>query len=136
MLGSAMYVGGLSARVPMEVDRFTPTFRNVFIRDLIIEDGTWFLRVAGIPESPARNVTIERVTAHTQRLMQLHDLNMLTLRDAQLSAGSNLIDVSQVRNLYLENVTFDVPEGKVDWQIEPSENENLYVDGKSIFESF
>ena len=136
MLGSAMYVGGLSARVPMEVDRFTPTFRNVFIRDLIIEDGTWFLRVAGIPESPARNVTIERVTAHTQRLMQLHDLNMLTLRDARLTAGSNLIDVSQVRNLYLENVTFDVPGGKVDWQIEPGENENLYVDGKSIFESF
>lgn len=136
MLGSAMYVGGLSARVPMEVDRFTPTFRNVFIRDLIIEDGTWFLRVAGIPESPARNVTIERVTAHTQRLMQLHDLNMLTLRDAQLSADSNLIDVSQVRNLYLENVTFDVPGGKVDWQIEPGENENLFVDGKRIFESF
>jgi hypothetical protein len=131
-----MYVGGLSARVPMEVDRFTPTFRNVFIRDLIIEDGTWFLRVAGIPESPARNVTIERVTAHTQRLMQLHDLNMLTLRDAQLSAGSELIDISQVRNLYLENVTFDVPGGKADWQIEPGENENLCVDGKRIFESF
>ena len=61
---------------------------------------------------------------------------MLTLRDAQLSADSNLIDISQVRNLYLENVTFDVPGGKVDWQIEPGENENLLVDGKRIFESF
>ena len=68
--------------------------------------------------------------------MQLHDLNMLTLRDAQLSADSNLIDISQVRNLYLENVSIDVPEGKADWQIEPGENENLFVDGKSIFESF
>ena len=132
MLGSAMYVGGLSARVPMEIDRFTPTFRNVIIRDLIVEGGTWFLRVAGIPESPARNVFIERVKAYTQRLMQLHDLNMLTLRDAELEAEEDFIDVSQVRNLYFDNVLFEVPDGKVDWQIVPGENENLFVDGKSI----
>ncbi|MBO4754077.1 MAG: glycoside hydrolase family 28 protein [Bacteroidales bacterium] len=132
MLGAAMYVGGLSARVPMEVDRFTPTFRNVVIRDLIVEDGTWFLRVIGIPESPARNVTIERVKAHSQRLMQLHDLNMLTLCDAELSADSAVIDISQVRNLYLENVTFDLPEGEEKWQMEPGDNENIFIDGKSL----
>ena len=136
MLGSAMYVGGLSARVPMEVDRFTPTFRNVVIRDLIVEDGTWFLRVVGIPESPARNVTIERVTSKTQRLMYLHDLNMLTLREAQLKADEATIDISQVRNLSLENVTFNVPEGKENWLIEPGDNENLYMDGESLLKAF
>ncbi len=132
MLGSAEYVGGLSARVPMEVDRFTPAYRNVEIRDLIVEDATWFLRVIGIPESPARNVTIEHVQAHSQRLMQLHDLNMLTLRDAHLSADSSVVDISQVRNLRIERVTFEVPGGEVQWQLSPGDNENLYLDGKSI----
>ena len=57
---------------------------------------------------------------------------MLTLRDAELSADSAVIDISQVRNLYLENVTFDLPEGEEKWQIEPGDNENLFIDGKSL----
>lgn len=132
MLGSAVYVGGLSARVPMPFDRFTPSYRNVFIRDLIVEDGTYFLRVTGIPESPARNIIIERIKAYSKRAMQLHDLNMLTLRDAKLKADTDTIGVSQVRNLYLERVTFDVPGGQPVWQMEPGDNENIFIDGQSL----
>ena len=132
MLGAAIYVGGLSARVPMDFDRFTPAYRNVFIRDNIIEGGTYFLKVNGIPESPARNVTIERIQSHTKRLMLLHDLNMLTIRDSELSADEAEIDVSGVRNLYLENVNFKVSSGKEEWKIEPDSNENLFINGKSM----
>lgn len=134
MLGSAEYVGGKSARVPMEVDRFTPVYRNVRISDLIVEDAAIFVKVVGIPESPARNVTIERVQAHSQRLMLLHDLNMFTLRDAEISSASENIDASQVRNLYFENVRFKVPGGEPVWQILIDDNENLYVDGVSVLQ--
>ena len=132
MLGAAIYVGGLSARVPMDFDHFTPAYRNVFIRDNIIEGGTYFLKVNGIPESPARNVTIERIQSRTKRLMLLHDLNMLTIRDSELTADEAEIDVSGVRNLYLENVNFKVPSGKEVWKIEPDSNENLFINGKSM----
>ena len=127
MLGSAEYVGGQAARVPMEVTRFTPSYRNVVIRDVVVEAGSIFLKVTGIPESPARNITIERVTSHTKRLMALHDLNMLTLRQAQLTAEDPHIDLSEVRNVSFDQVSFDVPGGDVDWQISGAETENIRI---------
>ncbi len=132
MLGAAIYVGGLSARVPMPFDPFTPAYRNIVIRDLIIENASYFLKVNGIPESPARNVTIERIQSHSRRLMLLNDINMLTLRDCRLSADNGDIEVSQARNVYLENVSFEVPEGKVAWKMKEGDNENLFIDGKSL----
>ncbi|MBQ4445587.1 MAG: hypothetical protein II910_04975, partial [Prevotella sp.] len=60
------------------------------------------------------------------------DLNMLTIRDSELTADEAEIDVSGVRNLYLENVNFKVPSGKEVWKIEPDSNENLFINGKSM----
>ena len=64
--------------------------------------------------------------------MLLNDINMLTLRDCRLSADNGDIEVSQARNVYLEDVSFEVPEGKVAWKMKEGDNENLFVDGKSL----
>lgn len=108
MLGSAMYVGGLSAREPMPIDRFTPLYRNVRISDLIIEDADIFLKVTGIPESPARHILIERVESRSRRLFSLHDLEDCTLRQAHLVGEEPALDISVVKGLTLDNVQFEV----------------------------
>jgi len=132
MLGSAMYVGGQAARVPMEVDRFTPVYHNVEIRDLVVEDAAIFLKISGIPESPARNVLIEHVVAKSKQLLKIHDLNTCTLRDARLTGETAIQELKDVRNLRLDNVTFEVPGLEVKWDIEGSKTENLYWEGNSI----
>ena len=126
MLGSAIYVGGQAARVPMEVDRFTPVYRNVEIRDLVVEDANIFLKVSGIPESPARNVLIERVEAKSNQVLKLHDLNTCKLRKAKLVGADAVMDLLDVSNLRLEEVTIEVPGAEVKWQIEGTRTENLY----------
>ena len=39
---------------------------------------------------------------------------------------------TEVIDLRLENVSFEVPEGKVAWKMKEGDNENLFVDGKSL----
>lgn len=125
MLGASMYVGAQAHRVPMEVDRFTPVYRNVFIRDLIIEQGSILLKVNGIPESPARNIIMERIQSRTQRLISMHDLNMLTLSNCHLQADSPLIELLDVRNVHFDHITFDLPD-LPDWHVE-GYSENIRV---------
>ena len=132
MLGSAEYVGGQAQRVPMEVNRFTPAYRNVRISDCIVESGSIFLKCTGIPESPARNIVIERIQSHTHRLLSLHDADVIRLSDLDLTADDPAIDLLDVRNLRMDRVSFHVPGDKVDWQTGGALTENLRLDGQPL----
>lgn len=107
MLGSSTYVGGLSKREAMEVNRFTPLFRNVQIRDIVVEGARNFLKVQGIPESPARHVVIENVEGQCQRPFVLYDLEDCQLRNIRLKVAEPAAEVIDVRGLGMENVVIE-----------------------------
>ncbi len=126
MLGSAIYVGGQSARKAMMKNEFTPYYRNINIRDIIVEDAQCFLNVIGIPESPANNINISNVQSKTQDLIVLHDVSNLLLKNADITTTKgNKIEVSDGRNIKFENVTIHIPTGKVDVEKSGSLTENL-----------
>lgn len=107
MLGSTTYVGSLSKREPMAVDRFTPVYRNVQIRDIVIEGARCFLKVQGIPESPAQHILIENVVGKCQRPFVLYDLEDCLLRNIRLQVVEPTAEVIDVRNLKTEAVTIE-----------------------------
>ncbi len=126
MLGSAKYVGGQSARNAMLRNELTPYYRNVNIRDIIVEQAKTFLNITGIPESPANNININNVKSTTQQLMTLHDVSNLLLRNADLTTTEgNKIEISDGRNITFDNVTIHTPNGKVDVEKSGSLTENL-----------
>ena len=125
MLGSSTYVGALSGRVPMKRDEFTPVYRDVHIRDIIVERASCFLKVAGIPESPARGVHISRVESSTDKLMLINDMDGLTLEDAVLQSPDDAVDITDGRNLHFRRVTFRTPTGAVNKHIEGALSENI-----------
>ncbi len=125
MLGSSMYVGSQAARSWMKPDEFTPVYRNVHIRDIIVEDASYFLKVTGIPESPARNVTIENVEAKSKKLIQAYDVDGLTLRNVVVESPDNTVDISDGRNLRFDHVNFKVG-GKVYKKVDGKLSENIY----------
>lgn len=119
MLGSSVYVGGMASRLPArEVNRRTPAYKNTFIKDIVVEKANKFIEMTGLPESPVMNVSIENAKVlHTKKLMSLHDVDGLVLKNATLNSPDPLIDVLDGRNIRFENVTFDVPGGKAKTQI-------------------
>ena len=126
MLGSSRYVGALAGREWKDPDKFTPVYRNVDIKDVVIEKASYFLKVGGIPESPARNVCISNVTAHTEKLMLINDMNGLKIENTELHSPDSLIEISNGRNLRFEQVKFNVGGGKLFKKVEGALSENIY----------
>lgn len=126
MLGSSQYVGALAGREWKKPDDFTPVYRDVDIRDIVIEDASYFLKVGGIPESPARRVRVSNVEARTRKLMLINDMDGLEVERAVLHSPDNVVEISDGRNLHFKQVTFDVPGGRVVRQVSGPLSENVY----------
>lgn len=132
MLGSPSYVGNLSQRQFMEPDRFTPMFRDVMIRDVVVERARTFLKVQGIPESPANNLLIERADAHCQNSFLLHDLDQCLIRQVSLQVESPEACLLDARNLIFEQVVVEVPGDRLHWQIEGGLVDKVFWNGEPI----
>jgi polygalacturonase len=104
MLGSSMHVGNLASRLPLrEITPLTPVFRNIFIRELEIEQAGQFIQAFGIPENPITNVEIENATISvTKRLIQLHDVNHFTVRNVTINSPDNKISILDGRNILFD----------------------------------
>lgn len=129
MLGSSVYVGSQAARAWMKPNDFTPVYRNVNIKDVVVEDASYFLKVSGIPESPARNVTISDVQSKSKKLILANDINGLVLENAVLESPDNTIQISDGRNILFKNVAFKVDGGTVYEKVDGPLSENIYFKG-------
>lgn len=132
MLGSPVYVGNLSQRQFLESDRYTPMFRNVVIRDVVVERARTFLKVQGIPESPTSNLLIERVDAHCQNSFLLHDLNQCLIRQVNLQVENPEAQLLDARNLVFEQVEVETPGDRLHWQIEGGLVDKVFWNGEPI----
>ncbi len=119
MLGTPAYVGELAERLPArEVTPLTPFYRDISISNIIIENGTHFLKVYGIPESPLKNLTIDNVDAQCSNLAIIHDAENLTVKNASIKTPDSIIDVLGGKNITFKKVAFDLGGAKLE---KPSE---------------
>lgn len=143
MLGTANFVGGLSSRLPAPaLTHLTPAFRNVTIRQVIVDGCRELIYVQGIPESPARNIRIENVTADTRRdttrtaygvfkpkpspyVIDLVDVDGITLRDIEAVSSKRAIRLVDVRDALFENVRLDLGSAELQQEISGDMTRNL-----------
>ncbi|WP_240676264.1 glycoside hydrolase family 28 protein [Botryobacter ruber] len=119
MLGSRTYVGELADRMPLrEINRLTPEYKNIVIRDVIVEHAKHFLKIKGIPETPLTNLLIENAIVHSKGLIIARDAKDVTIRNVSVHAQDSLIEILDGRDITFENVRFDVPGTEVVTKIE------------------
>ncbi|MBR5849775.1 MAG: glycoside hydrolase family 28 protein [Alistipes sp.] len=126
MLGTSNFVGGLASRLPAPaLTHMTPSFRNVEIREVEVEGCRELVYVQGIPESPARNIRIENVTADTRRdtsktaygvykpkpsnyVIDIVDADGVELRNFQVVSDKREVRIVDGRHVTFENITLDL----------------------------
>jgi pectate lyase len=109
MLGEKQYVGELANRLPvLPVNKLTPQFRNVTVKDLIVENAGSFVRITGIPESPFSNFQLENAEVKCGNLIRISDARDFTFKNVDIQNATDGIHLLDVRNLTFENVTFKV----------------------------
>lgn len=114
MLGARMYVGELADRLPVRtVNLLTPAFKNVIVKDIIVENAGEFVKITGIPESPFRNFQLENADVNCNKLIRISDAKDFSFKNAAIQSADATISLLDVRGLTFDKVSFNVPGGEV-----------------------
>ncbi|WP_044626542.1 glycoside hydrolase family 28 protein [Neotamlana nanhaiensis] len=109
MLGTPAYVGELAERLPKrEVNNLTPFYRDISISNIIIENGTHFLKVYGIPESPLTNLNIKNVDANCKNLVILNDAKHVDISNVSIKTSDSVISVLGSNHIAFKDSHFNL----------------------------
>jgi polygalacturonase len=130
MLGSAAYVGDLARRMPpREITKLTPFYRNITARDILVERATQVINVIGIPESPFSNFLLENADIRAGRLINVADVQKLTLRNVTIESRDAALRFLDAREVLFENVTFKVPGDAIEAELEGELTDDIRFQG-------
>ncbi|MEL1240907.1 glycoside hydrolase family 28 protein [Flavobacterium flavipallidum] len=108
MLGSSGSVGDLAERLPARaINKLTPKFSNISIKDIIIENCTTFVKVFGIPETPVTNLTIENATVNCSELFNAQDLQNATFKNIDITSKDATLYFLDARNIVFDQINFN-----------------------------
>lgn len=80
MLGSPTYVGKLAERYPVPaVNELTPVFRNITLKNVVIDECPMLIKATGLPEAPIEGLVIESIKAPNM-LMKLQDVGTIIIK--------------------------------------------------------
>lgn len=107
MLGEEKHVGDLAKRLPARpITPLSPSFKNITIRDIIVESASYFIDLNGIPETPADNNLIENLVGKTNKLIRMTDVKGFTLKNITIQSKDPSIFISDGRDVLFEQVHF------------------------------
>ncbi len=125
MLGTPAYVGELAERLPIrKVDELTPFYRDIRISNIIVEKGTHFLKILGIPESPMTNLLIENADVKSEKLIILNDAVSVKIANSIISTPDTVLQIVDSNQIIFENVAFDLGGKKINTSMEGAASES------------
>lgn len=114
MLGSPMHVGKLAERLPaLPINPLTPSFKNTFAKDIIVENAKAFVRIEGIPETPMQNFNLEHAIINSKKLFTAHDAENIRIKNVKITSEESIIKLINVKNLKFDKVIFHNPKGEI-----------------------
>lgn len=80
MLGSSTYVGDLAKRHPAPpVNELTPIFRNIYFKNITVENCKALINAVGLPESPIENINFENIKSNNKEMI-LQDVGKMKFK--------------------------------------------------------
>ena len=105
LLGSRTYVGELADRLPPRpINELTPFFRDIYMRDVKIKTGEFFINARSIPEAPLTNVIIENMDITSGQLILMRDVKDFTIRNSTIRSTVQNMEILDSQNVVFDNV--------------------------------
>ncbi|MBP1594154.1 MAG: Polygalacturonase [Bacteroidetes bacterium] len=105
MLGSREYVGELADRLPARsITPLTPSYKNIFMKDIVIENCDKFIRAIGIPETKISNVVIENCNVSSKALVEISDVDGFIVKNTQIKTRNSAMNIAGANNIIWDNV--------------------------------
>jgi hypothetical protein len=126
MLGTRQFVGELADRLPARpLNKLTPAFRNVTVKDIIVENAGEFVKITGIPESPFCNFQLENADVKCKQLIRISDARDFTFKDVSLQSDDAVMSFLDARNVTFDHVSFKVPGDEIIAKLQGDATANL-----------
>lgn len=111
MLGQPMYVGELAERMPpREVNSLTPVFKDIYMKDILVEKAETFIKVYGIPESPMENLNMEHIRVlESEKLLTINDARDLEFKHIRVHSDDSIMNFLDARDVTFKEAIFYVP---------------------------
>ena len=103
----------------------TPEFKNIHIKDIVIDGCNRFIDVKALPEQPLTNVLIENSDVRCNNFLRMQDANGFVLNNAVIRTSQPTAIVDGCHSVMLLDVDFSGKELKTQ-----TKNSTLYVSGK------
>ncbi|WP_168205245.1 glycoside hydrolase family 28 protein [Bythopirellula goksoeyrii] len=114
MLGATMYVGELANRLPIRpITDLTPYYRNITLRRFQGECKGDALKVKGIPESPASDITLDQCDIRSNGLIHLADVEDVEIQDSQFHAAEPEILLLDANGVHFKRVNFETARSRL-----------------------
>lgn len=108
MLGSTAHMGELANRFPArEVTELTPAYRNIFMKDIIVERASQFIKINGIPESPLSNWTLENATVNSDKLITINDAKNILLKNITVKVKDGGMNIDSSSGIVFDKVEIE-----------------------------
>ncbi|MCD8186273.1 MAG: glycoside hydrolase family 28 protein [Rikenellaceae bacterium] len=105
LLGSPTYVGELANRLPvLPINRLTPIYRNIFMRDVKISTEELFITAKCIPEVPLTNVVMEHMDITSGKLILMRDVQDIAIRNSTIRSREQNMEILEGKNVVFEGV--------------------------------
>lgn len=128
MLGASQHVGELATRLPARaITRLTPGYKNIHVRDILIDNSATFIKLKGIPESPVNNLTFTNVEVKCNQILYAHDLINATFSKLLITSEDSLLTLIDARNIDFNTITFKAKTAPVKLDVQGELSDSIVV---------
>ncbi|MFI1772015.1 glycoside hydrolase family 28 protein [Thalassobellus citreus] len=118
-------------QILVEVNEETPSFRNIFMKNIRVSNSEKAAFFMGLPEMSLKNVSLENAVFETKKGITAIDVDGLTLSNIEVIASNDhALTIYNGKNVKVSNLTFE--ESKLPIKILGEKSENIQLD-KSNF---
>src|SRR5690606_18846215 len=118
-----------------EVNSLTPVFKDIYMKDILVEKAETFVKVYGIPESPMENLKMEHIRVlESEKLLTINDATGLEFKHIRVRSSDSLMNFLDTRDVKFKDAIFYVPgdtlvlnkEGSLTERIEFEDSPNVF----------
>lgn len=115
----------------VEVNEETPSFRNIFMKNIHVSDSETAAFFMGLPEMNLKNISIENSVFETKKGITLIDSDGITLKNVKIKA-SNDFALTTYNSKNIKTSNFQFTESKSAIKVLGSKSSNIQFDKKDI----
>jgi polygalacturonase len=116
---------------PVTVTEETPSFKNIFMKNINVADSETAALFMGLPEMNVKNITIENSVFETKKGITLIDVDGILLKNVKIKASNDhALTIYNGKNIKTGNLNFN--ESKLPIKVLGSKTSNIEFDKKDI----